>query len=118
MTEEDVPNTTFLKWVVGTLGIMIVGVASAIGIILYKRAMADTEPMVPEASSPATVQSTQAAAYGSVAIKVPDGMSVLSVNPQGYLVYVTYGNSGAAPVGMIVLNGGTGAKIGQFVFEK
>ncbi len=117
MTEEDVPNTTFLKWVVGTLGIMIVGVASAIGIILYKRATASNETVVPDANPQQIIQNVSAAHFGSVAIKVPEGMSVLDVNPQGNLIYVSFGDS-QGRAGIIVLNGVSGAKMGQFVFEK
>ena len=117
MTEEDVPNTTFLKWVVGILGIMIVGVAVAIGLILYNRATApDVEP-VSETSAPAEKLFSKTSEFGDVIVPLPEGMSVVSTNEQGNLIYLTYGTDEADLRGIIVLNASDGALVGRFVFE-
>ena len=118
MTEEDVPNTTFLKWVVTILGIMIVAVAVAIGVILYQRAMATTEPadVSGAAEVPVLTTGAKAAAFGSVHVTLPDNMVVTQTAYDTGRIVLTYGSDEADIQGMIVLDATTGVVLGRFVF--
>lgn len=114
MTEEDVPNTTFLKWVVAILGILIIAVASAIGVILYKRATktmtADEVPQVEQ-----KVTSVSAGDFGEVNVSVPDGYELAnSMIDNGKLVLV-YVNAEEEKETVYVLNLRDGSVTGQFV---
>lgn len=117
MTEEDVPNTTFLKWVVVILGIMIVGVAASIGIIVYKKAVGADEETIPVVQSPERPMVSPASAYGEIVVPLPEGMSVISTTEQGNQIYLTYGTDEADLQGIIVLNAVRGVVVGRFVFE-
>ncbi|WP_025899258.1 hypothetical protein [Sneathiella glossodoripedis] len=117
MTEEDVPNTTFLKWVVAILGILIIGVASAIGVILYKRATAASDKSADQAEIPAVISPAPASEFGTVDVKIPGDMPVLDIAEAGRFLYVTYGTEDEEPRGVIVLDAGAGKVMGQFVFD-
>ncbi len=120
MTEEDVPNTTFLKWVVIILGILIIGVASAIGIILYKRATADVaepEKAVVQEISP-TVSSVPSVKFGDVQLEAPAGMSAIGVTSSGGRLLVTYGPDPVSPRLVIVVRQQTGEVLGRITLQK
>ncbi len=120
MTEEDVPNTTFLKSVVIILGILIIGVASAIGIILYKRATKDvavSEKAAVQTTSPA-VTSVPAVKFGDVQLEAPIGMSAIGVTSSGDRLLVTYGPDAASPRLVIVIRQQTGELLGRITLQK
>ncbi|GLQ06363.1 hypothetical protein [Sneathiella chinensis] len=94
MTEEEVPNTTFLKWVVIILGILIIGVASLIGVTIYKRATSAVETaeqaekavsVVPVPATPAVAPpaETPVAAFGNIPVSAPAGLTLVSVEASG-----------------------------------
>lgn len=118
MTEEDVPNTTFLKWVVTILGIMIVGVAVAIGVIMYQQAMATTETadVSDVAEVPVLTPGAKAVAFGSVNVSLPDNMVVTQTAYDAGRIILTYGSDEADIQGMIVLDATSGVILGRFVF--
>jgi uncharacterized protein YpmB len=119
MTEEDVPNTTFLKWVVTILGIMIVAVAVAIGVILYQRAMATTEPAEVQGAAEVPLSTTGAKAvpFGTVDVALPDNMVVTQTAYDAGRIIVTYGSDEADIQGMMILDATSGIILGQFVFS-
>ncbi len=118
MTEEDVPNTTFLKWVVSILGIMIVVVAIAIGVILYQRATASFEAAdvssAPEV--PVVMTGAKAVTFGTVKVPLPENMVVTQTAYDAGRIILTYGSDEADIQGMMVLDSTSGAILGQFVF--
>lgn len=118
MTEEDVPNTTFLKWVVTILGIMIVGVAVAIGVIMYQQAMATTETadVSDVAEVPVLTPGAKAVTFGSVNVSLPDNMVVTQTTYDAGRIILTYGSDEADIQGMIVLDATSGVILGRFVF--
>ena len=120
MTEEDVPNTTFLKWVVIILGILIIGVASAIGIILYKRAtkdVAEPEKATLQIPSP-VVSSVPAVKFGDIQLAPPADMSAIGVTSSGDRLLVTYGPDAASPRLVIVIRQQTGEVLGRIILQK
>ncbi len=110
MTEEDVPNTTFLKSVVIILGILIIGVASLIGVTIYKRATKSAETAeVSEIPAPATL--TRAAKFDQLNVSVPEDVDVMSVDFDSGLMMVTYGEEGEASL-VAVISLATGKQLG------
>jgi len=118
MTEEDVPNTTFLKWVVVILGILIVGVAIAIGVVVYKRATSSEKNSNPaNLSAPVlspSVLSAATTAFGTIKIPAPDGMAVLEVMQQEGKLLIVYGRNQERPDSIVILDVNTGKILGQF----
>ena len=102
MTEEDVPNTTFLKSVVIILGILIIGVASLIGVTIYKRAIKSAETAEgSEIPAPATL--TRAVQFDQLNVSVPEDVDVMSVDFDSGLMMVTYGEEGEASLVAVTL---------------
>ncbi|MEP3247205.1 MAG: hypothetical protein ABJN40_10270 [Sneathiella sp.] len=120
MTEEEVPNTTFLKWVVIILGILIVGVASAIGVILYKRAVADEPAAISQAKTQEIPSSQQMPAkeYGVIDIDAPEGMSAIGVSNSEDRLLVVYGPDASSPRVVIVVQQQTGKILGRINVQK
>jgi len=110
MTEEDVPNTTFLKSVVIILGILIIGVASLIGVTIYKRVTKSAE-VADVNEIPVPSIATQVTKYGALDVSVPEGVDVISINYEGGLMMVTYGEEGE-PTLVAVISPATGQQLG------
>ena len=117
MTEEDVPNTTFLKWVVTILGIMIIGVGVAIAVILYMRAtkMADGPEDPAALDVPVSTARAKSMAFGTVNIDLPDNMVVTQTTYDAGRIILSYGSDEADIQGLIILDAISGAILGQFV---
>lgn len=120
MTEEEVPDTTFLKWVVIILGVLIIAVAIAIGVILYKRAtkLAEkvSEPEIPRPSG--TVNSLPNQVFGDVTVTVPDGFVALSVTASDNRLLITYGDNEGLPKMIVVIEQNTGKTLGRISLGK
>ncbi|MFT6556882.1 MAG: hypothetical protein ACJAYR_000729 [Sneathiella sp.] len=117
MTEEEVPNTTFLKSVVIILGILIIGVAAAIGVILYKRATATPQAEAAQAAeAPLAVSQTLSVVqrkFGDIDIKAPEGMSAIGVTISDDRLLVIYGTDQATPKVVVILSQKSGEEIGR-----
>ncbi len=120
MTEEEVPNTTFLKWVVIILGILIVGVACAIGVILYKRAISDEPAAISQGESQEISSSRQVPAkeYGVIDINAPEGMSAIGVSNSENRLLIVYGPDTSSPRVVIVVQQQTGKILGRINLQK
>ncbi len=120
MTEEDAPNTTFLKAVVIILGFLIIGVACLIIFTIYKRAMT---PSI-DAEISATPVPDQAASnarskyFGDVEINVPAGLSPIDVSSSGNKAVVTYGTAENKPVMIVVIDLNSGEVLGRITVKK
>lgn len=120
MTEEQAPNTTFLKWVVIILGILILGVAGLIIVTIYKRALTPSvEATVEEIPVPAVHKKTSSLAkFGKVLLEAPAGMEIVNVSNWGERILVTYGLGPTQPRGIFVVHAGTGDVLGQISLKK
>ncbi|MBE7637946.1 hypothetical protein GUA87_13900 [Sneathiella sp. P13V-1] len=117
MTEEEVPNTTFLKSVVIILGILIIGVASLIGVTIYKRATKTTETeTVQEIPLPTGIVTSSISSFGEVNINVPAGLSVGSVKADQGLLLITYERF-EKPELILVFSPATGKEIGRLLLN-
>jgi len=120
MTEEEVPDTTFLKWVVIILGVLIIAVAIAIGVILYKRAtkLAEkvSEPEIPQPSE--TVSNLPNQVFGDVEVTVPAGLVAQSVTASGNRLLITYGESDGLPKMIVVIEQNSGKTLGRISLGK
>ncbi|MCG8493908.1 MAG: hypothetical protein MI743_20005, partial [Sneathiellales bacterium] len=109
MTEEEVPDTTFLKWVVIILGVLIIAVAIAIGVILYKRAtkLAEkvSEPTIPQPAGEASTLPNQV--FGEITIEAPQGLAAQSIMTSGNRLLVTYGDDQGRPLLIVVIEQNT-----------
>ncbi|MEH6401748.1 MAG: hypothetical protein V7750_00145 [Sneathiella sp.] len=120
MTEEEAPNTTFLKWVVIILGILILGVAGLIIVTIYKRALTpsvdDTvnEIPIPEALDK-PLPSTK---FGDVLLDAPKGMKIVNVSGAGNRILVTYGIDANQLRGVFVVHAVSGEILGQIRLKK
>jgi len=120
MTEEQAPNTTFLKWVVIILGILILGVAGLIIVTIYKRALTPSiEDTVNEIPVPETLEKALSAAkFGDVLLDVPEGMKIVNVSGAGNRILVTYGISESQLHGVLVVHAISGEVLGQIRLKK
>jgi len=120
MTEEEVPDTTFWKWVVIILGVLIIAVAIAIGVILYKRAtkLAEkvSEPEIPQPSE--TVSNLPNQVFGDVEVTVPAGLVAQSVTASGNRLLITYGESDGLPKMIVVIEQNSGKTLGRISLGK
>lgn len=124
MTEEDVPNTTFLKWVVSVLGILIVGVAVVLIVTVYKR-MENTAENTAENATENTAGSTPAMAtevpvtgsFGTLEIPTQKDLQVQDIKQSNDNVLVIYGDADRTPRKIIVLNPTTGKIVGQVILK-
>ena len=120
MTEEDVPNTTFLKWVVSVLGILIVGVAVVLIVTIYKR-MENTAENAAEntaKSSPSMAsEGPVIGSFGTLEIPTQKGLQVQNIMQSDDNVLVIYGDMDRTPRKIIVLNPKTGKIVGQVVLK-
>ncbi|WP_169569923.1 hypothetical protein [Sneathiella limimaris] len=117
MTEEDIPNTTFLKWVVAILGILIIAVASAIGVILYKRATKATSEMMSETPAPQAPISQAGEPFGVMALTLPEGAKVIRTEVASGRIVVSYGTGPLDISGIYILDVASGAVLGQYTFN-
>ncbi len=116
MTEEDVPNTTFLKWVVSILGILIVGVAVILIVTIYKRTANTSENTEISQQSEVSVP-TVSDSYGTVEIPPQSGMKVLDIKQSEGNLLIIYGDLEGAPRKIIVIDPNSGATVGQIVLK-
>ncbi|MBL4739726.1 MAG: hypothetical protein JKY12_01960 [Sneathiella sp.] len=120
MTEEQAPNTTFLKWVVIILGILILGVAGLIIVTIYKRALTPSvEDTVNEIPVPEVLEKPVLdTKFGDVLLDVPDGMKIVNVSGAGNRILVTYGISASELHGVLVVHAISGEILGQIRLKK
>ncbi len=117
MTEEEVPNTTFLKSVVIILGILIIGVASLIGVTIYKRATKTAEAeQTQEIPMPTRMATVAVSSFDQVEIKVPAGFEVVSVEADQGLLLVTYSRA-EKPELIVVFQPATGKELGRITLN-
>ena len=110
MTEEDVPNTSFLKSVVIILGILIIGVATMIGVTIYKRATG-SEEVAEKSNISVPLIGNSLSVFGTANVKVPSGLDILSVDYDSGLMMVTYGEE-EEPSVIAVVSLATGQQLG------
>lgn len=120
MTEEDAPNTTFLKTVVIILGILILGVASLIIFTIYKRALTpSTDTEISATPIPDTPSSNaRSTKFGDVVIDVPAGLSPINVSSTSDKLIVTYGLTKNQPAMIVVINLNSGDVLGRITLKK
>ena len=116
MTEEDVPNTTFLKWVVAILGILIVGVAVVLIVTMYKR-MANTSENA-NVPTPAVVsEAVSTTNFETLVLSEQKELQVLDIKQSNDNLLVIYGDGDRTPRKIIVLNPNTGKIVGQIILK-
>jgi hypothetical protein len=117
MTEEQAPNTNFLKSVVIILAVLIVGVSAVIGVTVYKRAIqSDVAEEVQAIPTPfAQIQIRQ---FGDVILTAPEGLKVLFIQQNNGLMLVTYGTADGEPKQVVVVSPATGTQQGRFILNK
>lgn len=120
MTEEEAPNTTFLKTVVIILGFLIIGVATLIIFTIYKRAMtpspdtAVTEIPVPDNAKIPSLTTT----FGDVVLNAPEGLMPINVASSDGRLIVTYGLDTSHPQIVVIVNQTNGEVLGRIILKK
>ncbi len=120
MTEEDVPNTTFLKWVVSVLGILIVGVAVVLIVTVYKRMENTAENVTENTAEPTPAMASEVSAtgnFGTLEIPMQKDLQVQDIKQSNDNVLVIYGDADRTPRKIIVLNPTTGKIVGQVILK-
>ncbi len=121
MTEEEAPNTTFLKAVVIILGILIIGVATLIIFKIYQKAMT-TSPAEEISSTPVPEAVSKGNRLGQkfddIVLESPEGLIPISVSSAEGKMLVTYGKNTSTPEIVVVVQPSTGEVLGRIILQK